>query len=146
MEQTKTDRLSSRKNSSAMTFKIQNHIDMKSNLIILIAILLAACGNVQTNNNRGDELTQLVVIKGHNSTKQGYGVNVVAEIENKSTKKIKFVSVDFTWYDKNGGLITSQNGNTTNVDSNDTGIVDSYFDEMPEGATYKAKIKDVVFY
>jgi hypothetical protein len=58
---------------------------------------------------------------------------------------VTFVSVEFTWYDKNGNLITSQKGNTKDINPNSTGFADSYFDEMPKGATYKARINEVIF-
>lgn len=117
---------------------------MNKLLIIILSAILASCGHIQINESK-DESLELVTIKDISSTKQGYGVNVVAEIENRTNKKVTFVSVDFTWHDKNGRLITSQNGNTKNIYPNSTGFADSYFDEMPLGATYKAKIKEVIF-
>jgi len=117
---------------------------MKKIVIILLATILTSCGQIQTQT-ADEDLSNLVTIKDFNSTKQGYGQNVVAEIENKSNKKVTFVSVEFTWYDKNGNLITSQKGNTKDINPNSTGIADSYFDEMPKGSTYKAKINQVMF-
>lgn len=117
---------------------------MKKIVIVLLTTILASCGQIQTQTSN-DESTNLVTIKDFNATKQGYGQNVVAEIENKSNKKVTFVSVEFTWYDKNGNLITSQKGNTKDINPNSTGFADSYFDEMPKGATYKALINEVIF-
>ena len=45
----------------------------------------------------------------------------------------------------NGNLITSQKGNTKDIQPHSTGIADSYFDEMPKGATYSAKVNEVIF-
>jgi uncharacterized protein YcfL len=117
---------------------------MKNTVLIFLSTILFSCGQIQTQTSNDDSST-LVTIKDFNSTKHGYGENVVAEIENKSNKKVTFVSVEFTWYDKNGNLITSQKGNTKDINPNSTGFVDSYFDEMPKGATYKARINEVIF-
>jgi uncharacterized protein YcfL len=120
---------------------------MKKAVIIFLSTIVMSCVQVQTQTDQTSEedLTNLVTIKDFNSTKQGYGQNVVAEIENKSNKKVTFVSVEFTWYDKKGNLITSQKGNTKDINPNSTGLADSYFDEMPKGATYKARINQVIF-
>lgn len=117
---------------------------MKIKVIVFLTIILASCGQIQTQYTN-DEAANLVTIKDFNATKQGYGQNVVAEIENKSDRKITFVSVEFTWYDKNGGLITSQTGTTSVINPHSTGFADSYFDEMPKGATYKVRINEVIF-
>lgn len=117
---------------------------MKTIVVLIITTILTSCGQIQTQTTEKD-FSNLVTIKDFNSTKQGYGQNVVAEVENKSTKKVSFVSVEFTWYDKNGKLITSQKGNTKDINPNSTGIADSYFDEMPKGSTYKARINQVIF-
>lgn len=117
---------------------------MKFLLFFCLMTINYGCGQIQTQSSQ-ENFSNLVVIKDFNSTKHGYGQNVVAEIENKSDKNVSFVSVEFTWYDKNGKLITSQKGNTSNINSHSTGIVDSYFDEMPEESTYKAKINEVIF-
>ena len=120
---------------------------MKKVVFVFLSIILMSCGTVQnrTSQTSNEDLTNLVIIKDFNATRQGYGQNVVAVIENKSNKKVTFVSVEFTWYDKEGNLITSQKGNTKNINPNSTGIADSYFDEMPKGATYKARINKVDF-
>lgn len=78
---------------------------------------------------------------------QGYGVNVIAEIQNLTSKEIKFCEVTFTWHDKEGKLIDSAIGMGKNIKPNSTGIVDRYFDGIPkgEGATCKAAITDVTF-
>lgn len=117
---------------------------MKKILILIVVTIITSCGQVQ-NQATEDNSSSLVIIKDFNSTRHGNGQNVVAEVENKSTKIVSFVSVEFTWYDKNGKLITSQKGNTTNINPNSTGIVDSYFDEMPAGSTYKATINEIIF-
>lgn len=116
----------------------------KAILYISSLFLLNSCSNMQTQGSEND-LSKLVTVKDYNSTKQGNGNNVVAEIENNSDKKVTFVSVEFTWKDKNGKLITSQKGNTKDIQPHSTGIADSYFDEMPKGATYSAKVNEVIF-
>ena len=117
---------------------------MKKAICVILTLVLFSCSQNQTYNNEKDDTDQ-VLIKDFNSVKMGAGQNVVAEIENKSNKEVKFVSVEFTWYTKNGSLITSQKGNTKDIKPGSTGIVDSYFDEMPEGSTYKARINQVIF-
>ena len=81
-----------------------------------------------------------LVIKEH-----GYGFNVIAEIQNLTSKEIKFCEVTFTWYGQDGKLIDSAKGMGKNIKSSSTGIVDRYFDGIPEGATCKAEITDVDF-
>ena len=58
---------------------------MKKIVIVFLTTILASCGQIQTQTSN-DESTNLVTIKDFNATKQGYGQNVVAEIENKSNK------------------------------------------------------------
>ena len=72
---------------------------MKKTIIYISSLfLLNSCNNIQTQGTEND-LSKLVFVKDYNSIKQGYGNNVVAEIENNSDKKVTFVSVEFTWKD-----------------------------------------------
>ena len=123
---------------------------MKKVLIVIAATILTSCGQIQTRTQTQtqvteEDLTSKIIIKDFNAVKQGYGQNCVAEVQNTSNKKATFVSVEFTWHDKNGGLITSQKGNTKDIQPNTTGIVDSYFDAMPKGATFTARVNEVIF-
>ena len=121
---------------------------MKKVLIVIVATILTSCGQIQTRTQTQvteEDLTSKIIIKDFNAVKQGYGQNCVAEVQNTSNKKATFVSVEFTWHDKNGGLITSQKGNTKDIQPNTTGIVDSYFDAMPKGATFTARVNEVIF-
>ena len=115
---------------------------MKKVIILIAATILTSCGQIQTPT---EDLTSKIIIKDFNAVKQGYGINCVAEVQNTSNKKAAFISVEFTWHDKNGGLITSQKGNTKDVKSNGNGVVDSYFDAMPKGATFQAQVNEVIF-
>jgi nitrogen fixation-related uncharacterized protein len=91
--------------------------------------------------NKEAKIKDLVV------NEQGYGVNVIAEVENLTSKEIKFCEVTFTWYNKEGKLIDSAVGMGKNIKPNSTGIVDRYFDGIPkgQGATCKATIGEVSF-
>lgn len=63
----------------------------------------------------------------------------------EKSSHVQIVVVEFTWRDKEGRLITSQKGTVKNISPNSTGVADSYFDEMPAGATYAARIDQVRF-
>lgn len=90
---------------------------------------------------------QDVKVKGLIVKEQGYGVNVIAEIQNLNSKEIKFCEVTFTWYDRDGKLLDSSIGMGKNIMPKSIGIVDRYFEGIPkgEGATCTAVITDVVY-
>jgi hypothetical protein len=118
--------------------------------IILIRSFFWFIQKTQVNES-SDQTTELTInqvrIKDLIVKEQGYGVNVIAEIENLTSKEIKLCEVIFTWYDKQGKLIDSAIGIGKNLKPNSTGIVDSYFDEIPkgEGATCKATFGELAF-
>ena len=78
---------------------------------------------------------------------QGNGINVIAGVENLTSKEIKFCKVTFTWKNKEGKLIDSAVGMGKNIKPNSTGFVDRYFDGIPkgEGAICKATIEEISF-
>ncbi|GEM_PF-3987056 len=117
---------------------------MKKAILVFLVSIFLSCEQGPPRPPRIDSKS-LVVIKDFNSTAKGYGQNVVAEVENKSNRTVSIVVVEFTWRDKEGRLITSQKGTVKNISPNSTGVADSYFDEMPAGATYAARIDQVRF-
>jgi len=110
---------------------------MKKPLILIIVLSFISCDYNTTNTNNPKEL---VNIKSHTAKEHGYGINVVAEVENLTDKKISFVSAEFTWYDKNGNILDSGIGTCRNIEPKGTGVIDRYFDKQPEGSIYKVKI------
>ena len=70
---------------------------------------------------------------------------VYVEIKNETSRTVRFVSVDITWYDKNGRLLESKESPVTNIAPYETGVADSYFDDIPDGAYYKVKMREVHF-
>lgn len=105
--------------------------------------------NSQNGENESSlpQSLQEAKVKDLTVKEQGNGVNVIAEIQNLTSKEIKFCEVTFTWYSREGKLLDSAVGMGKNIKPNSTGIVDRYFDGIPkgQGATCKATITDVTF-
>lgn len=112
-------------------------------ILILLLLSFISCDYNTTNTNNPNEL---VKIKSHTAKKHGNGINVVAEVENLADKKTSFISVEFTWYDKNGSILDSGTGTCRDIEPKGTGVIDRCFDKQPEGSTYKIKIKKVTWW
>lgn len=87
-----------------------------------------------------------IKILSHNTKKSGAGIWVYVQIKNESSKTLKYVGIEVSWYDRNGNILESHTCTQTEVDPYETAIVDGYFDEKPSGATYKIRVEDVTYY
>lgn len=124
---------------------MKNTIIILFSALVIIVLFFQALKFIQPSNEV--EETQNARVKDLTIVEQGYGVNVIAEIENLNSKEIKFCEVTFTWHDSQGKLINSQGGVGKNIKPNSTGIADSYFTGIPkgQGATCKATIGEILF-
>jgi hypothetical protein len=105
--------------------------------------------NTTNNTNYSDKTLPsdaIRIISQNDTYEEATGTHTVhVEFQNISNKLITYIGMKSIYYDKNGKIVGTGMGNSTNIGSNDTKVLDILGMDIQNAKKYKIQVEDVSF-